>query len=718
MTTHDDRSNPDATTRNRPRFAFLTLPASRRGKWLVLVIWFVVIAAASPFAGRLKSVEQNGTSAWLPGNAESLVVDNLLANFPQGDTTTAVIIYRRDSGLTADDQASIDAGRQMLSMDLGLTAIGSVVRSEDGTSTIYSIPLSSGARGDISDQVKQIRERLAAAAHDGLTVKLTGPAGFDTDMSNVSSGIDTTLLLAAALVVIILLLFTYRSPFVWLIPLVSVVVASQLANGVFYGLVRLIGLSVNSRSGGILPVLVVGTGTDYALLLIARYREELRHEEDHHLAMARAMQRAAPAILASAATVIISLLCLLAADLNPTRGLGPVGAVAIFITLLAMLTLLPALFAIFGRRVFWPLVPVAGSTRSEASSLWSGIGRLVARAPRLVWATTALGLVVMSAALLSLNANLPQADQFRSTPESIAGQKLIARSFAAGLGEPDTVVANAVTAAQVKNAISATGGVVDVQQSGQSGNLVAFSTTLSAPPSSRAAFETIDRLRDNVHAVPGANALVGGSDAMDLDVARANARDELVVMPLVLVTVLIVLGVLLRAIVAPLVLVATVVLSYGAALGMSTLVFSRIFGFAGIDPSIPLVCFVLLVALGIDYNIFLMSRIHEESGHLGTWQGTLRGLSVTGGVITSAGIVLAATFSVLVVLPLVPMNELGFIVAFGVLLDTFIVRSILVPALTLDLGRRIWWPSSLSRHSRLRVERQETIIEHFAETDD
>jgi RND superfamily putative drug exporter len=675
-------------------------PAGKRTKWFILVAWIVVVAAVSPLAAKLGDVEKNDAAAWLPGNAESLAVANLQKQFANGETSPAVVVYHRDGGLTDVDRAKIEADRQALAERFPQTPPGPAVPSQDGQAVLYAIPfIDTGSNidnNDLSKDVKAVRA-LIGDGGDGLQVKVTGPAGYTTDLIDVFGGIDTTLLAASAAVVAVLLLLTYRSPFVWLVPLLSVALANQVATAAVYGLAKSVGLTVNGQSGGILPVLVFGAGTDYALLLIARYREELRRHEDKHEAMAFALRQAGPAMLASGGTVILGLLTLLVAELNSNQSLGPVGAVGIAAALLVMLTLLPAVLVIFGRRLFWPFVPRFGSVSHEGNGIWAKIGNRVARRPRPVWIGTAIVLAVLALGLTGLDTNLPQAEQFRNEPDAIAGQKLLAASYPAGAGQPATVIANKSAADAVKAVIAGTPGVVAVQIDGGAGDLVSFAVTLDAAPSSQAAFDTIDRLRDRVHAVAGADAVVGGPDAINLDVARANTRDRRVIIPLVLVVVLVILALLLRALVAPLLLIATVVHSFAAALGASIVVFDRVFGFAAVEGSIPLLGFVFLVALGVDYNIFLMSRVHEEAKHLGTRQGMLKGLAVTGGVITSAGLVLAATFGVLSVLPLVSMTELGFMVAFGVLLDTLIVRSILVPALTLDLDRRVWWPSRLSR---------------------
>jgi RND superfamily putative drug exporter len=527
-------------------------------------------------------------------------------------------------------------------------------------------------------------------------VYVTGPAGYGADFAEVFSGLDATLLYITAAIVIVILLVTYRSPVLWVLPLVCVFVALTAAQAVIYLLARHAGLTVNGQSAFILTVLVFGAGTDYALLLTARYREELRRHADRHQAMAVALRRAGPAIIASGATVVLSLLCLLVAELNSTKSLGPVMAVGVTVGLVAMLSLLPALLVIFGRWVFWPRRPALGSAEPTERGTWARIGARIARRPRLVWMVTAVVLAALAVGTTGLKANgLQYRDSFRSTPEAVTGEAVLARHFPAGAGSPIQVVGRAEAAPQLASTLSATPGVTAVTRPVVRDGIVYLEGTLTASADSQAAYATIDRLRTAVHAIPAADGKVGGGSAVNLDIQRASRHDRNLVVPLVLVVVLVILGVLLRAIVSPLLLIATVVLSFATALGVSTLAFNHLFDFAGADPSFPLWTFVFLVALGTDYNIFLMTRVHEESKRHGTHQGALIGLAATGGVITSAGVVLAGTFAALATLPLVFITEIGFAVAFGVLLDTFIVRSVLVTALNLDLGRWIWWPSRL-----------------------
>jgi len=456
-------------------------------------------------------------------------------------------------------------------------------------------------------------------------------------------------------------------------------------------------------AAGILNVLVFGAGTDYALLLTARYREELRRHADRHQAMAVALRRAGPAIIASAGTVGLALLVLMVAELNSTSGMGPVLAIGVAVALAAMLTLLPALLVICGRWVFWPARPVFGSAEPTANGLWARAGRSIAVRPRLTWISTAVALGVMALGIAGLHANgLTNAESFRGQPESVAGEQVLARHFPAGAGQPVVVAGNAAAGERMAATLRGVPGITAVTAPRIAAGHAFLEGTLTAPPDGQAANATIDRARAALHAVPGAEAKVGGNTAINLDVQRAAAHDRAVIIPLILGVVLVILMGLLRAVVAPLILLATVVLSFAAALGVSALAFDHVFGFAGADTSFPLFVFVFLVALGIDYNIFLMTRVREEAARSGPRRGALAGLAATGGVITSAGAVLAGTFAVLGTLPVTFLAELGFAVAFGILLDTIVVRSVLVTALNLDLGRWMWWPGKLSRRPEPR----------------
>ncbi len=497
---------------------------------------------------------------------------------------------------------------------------------------------------------------------------------------------------------IVLLLLTYRSPVLWLLPVLSAGVALTTAEAVIYLLAKHAGLTVNAQSAGILTVLVLGAGTDYALLLIARYSEELRRNDDRHQAMAIALHRASPAIIASAATVAIGMLCLLAAQSNATRGLGPVAAIGIGVGLVAMITLLPALLVIFGRWLFWPIRPKAGSADPSSQGLWARAGNAIGRRPRTVWMVTVVVLGGLALGLTGLKADgLTAKESFRTTPDSVVGEQVVAEHFPAGGGQPVVVIGKAQAAPQLAAALARTPGISSATRPVTKDGLAYLEGTLTSAPDSQAAYRTVDQARLAVHAIRGADAKVGGGTAITLDGERTATHDRNLIIPVVLVVVLLILGLLLRSIVAPLVLIGTVVLSLAAALGASALLFTHVLGFAGADASFPLYVFVFLVALGIDYNIFLMTRVREESAAHGTRRGALVGLAATGGVITSAGAVLAGTFAMLGTLPMVMFAEIGFAVALGVLLDTIVVRSVLVTALTLDIGRWMWWPGRLAR---------------------
>jgi putative drug exporter of the RND superfamily len=684
------------------------LPAGRRTKWVVLAFWIVVFAVAGPLAGKLNSAQQNDSSAWLPNNAESTQVVDLAKRFAPSDVFPALVVYERADGVTQADQAKVAADVQRFAgvRDVSGKVLGPIP-SEDGKALQAVIPLKVEEEGngweELAPTVDQIRS-IARTDAGGLQVYVTGPAGYFADFSEVFSGFDSTLLYITAVIVIVILLLTYRSPVLWILPLTTVFVALTAAQAVIYLLADNAGLTVNAQSAFILTVLVFGAGTDYALLLTARYREELRRHQDRHEAMAVALHRAAPAIIASGATVILSLLALLVAELNSTKSLGPVMAVGIAVGLCAMLTLLPALLVVFGRWVFWPRRPALGSAEPTERGLWARIGRRMAPRPRLVWVVTAVVLGALALGATGLKAEgLQSKDGFRTTPEAVTGEEALARHFPAGAGNPVQVIGDASAAAQLQSAVSGTPGVTQVTTPVVKDGYAYVEGTLTTSVDSQASYDAVDRLRSNVHAIGGADGKVGGASAVTLDILRASEHDRNVVVPVVLVVVLVILGLVLRAVVAPLLLVATVVLSFAAALGVSALAFNHLFNFAGADPSFPLWTFVFLVALGTDYNIFLMTRVHEESGRYGTRRGALIGLAATGGVITSAGIVLAGTFAALGTLPLVFITEIGFAVAFGVLLDTFIVRSVLVTALNLDVGRWIWWPSKLHRKHDVEV---------------
>ena len=695
--------------RDRQKQGIAHLVCGRRAKWVVVGLWLVLLVLTAPFAQKLADAQDNDAASWLPGSAESTQVLEISEDF-RPEQIPAVVVYARESGLTAQERAEIaEDARQIKELRahgiLGAETRGPVFdRDTDPRAAQILVPIRMDEEGweEISPAVDSIRD-VVGEGGNGLAVHVTGPGGTSADFSEAFEGIDSTLLVSAMAVVIVMLLLTYRSPTLLLIPLLGVVAALFTAQALIYFLAEHAGLTVNGQSAGILTVLVFGAGTDYALLLVARYREELRRHEDRHEAMALALHRAGPAVLASGATVVLSMLVLLAAEMNSTRGLGPVAAIGVAVALAAMMTLFPALLVIFGRWIFWPVIPHHGSPDPAERGVWARMGNRITRRPRLIWGVTAAALALVSLGLIQLRAEgISNADAFTGKPDSIVGQEVSERYFPAGSGDPLVIVSNRAQAEEVGQAVAATRGVVPESLGLPPGSKpefegkVLFEATMTAPADSEAAKQTVERVRDAVHDVPDADAQVGGGTASLLDMDEATTHDNILIIPLVLIVVLLILCAVLRALIAPLLLIGTVVLSFAAALGISALAFRHIFDYAGEATDFPLFVFVFLVALGIDYNIFLTSRIREEAAHQGTRKGVVTGLATTGAVITSAGLVLAGTFAALGTLPMVAFAEIGFAVALGVLIDTFIVRSVLVPSLFLDVGPKVWWPHHLA----------------------
>ncbi|HEU4425909.1 MAG TPA: MMPL family transporter [Pilimelia sp.] len=686
-----------------PRPTLAGLPTGRRAKFLVLILWLLLAGAAAPLAGKLAEVQDNDALTRPPSGSEAAAaLDRTEAAFPGSDRLIAVVVYAREAGLTAADRAKAEADRAAFAGYADSGAVPPPTPSADGRALLTAFPLA----GDDERQaaaVADIKQRLAAGTPAGLQTGLTGSAGATDDVFDAFSGLDGTLVLATAAVVVLVLLVTYRSPILWLIPLLAAAVASQLASAAVYLLARYAGLTVDLQSQSILTVLVVGVGVDYALLLIARYREELRRHHDRHDAMATALRRSFPAIAAASATVAAGLMCLLAADLDSTRALGPVAAIGVVAAFATMTTLLPALLVLCGRWVFWPFVPrytesAVGHDIAEDHGGWARVAAAVARRPRLTWLSSAAVLAGLAFGIGLLSLGLPADETFTTEVGSVRGQRLIERHYPGGAASPAEIIAAGTSADEVASTARSVAGVADVLPPVPSadGGWVRVQAVLATTPDSPAAKQTVERLRDAVHAVPGADALVGGETAAILDTERIAGRDDRTVLPLILGMILLILVLLLRAVVAPLLLMVSVVLSYAAALGAAGLILSAL-GYTKLFFGLPLQTFLFLVALGVDYTIFLMTRAREEAGRLGHVPGIRHALTVTGGVITSAGVVLAATFAALAVLPLVPSVQTAVIVAVGVLLDTFIVRSLLVPALSIDIGPAIWWPGRLTR---------------------
>ncbi len=670
-------------------------------KWLVLVFWIVAVAALAGFAGQLSSVQNNEMSSWLPDSAESTQALQMAESFQDPNAIPTTVVYESRDGLTAQQLAAMSVqAEEFAGMDGVVGDVVGPIPSQDGKAAQTLVTFDFGKNGwqEMPDVADLLRDK---AELEGVQVFIAGAGGQAATQAEAFEGLDGSLLLTTVIVVIIILLLTYRSPVLWLLPVISAGVALTSAQAVIYFLAKHADLTVNGQSQGILTVLVFGAGTDYALLLVARYREELRRHEDRHEAMAFALHRASPAIIASAGTVVLGMLCLLLADMNSTAGLGPVAAIGIAVGLLVMITLLPALLVICGRWIFWPTRPAYHSEETTSSGLWSRLGRRISRRPRAIWIGTVVVLAICCLGVVRLDASgLSTEGSYTQEFEAITGQQVLTRHGLADQSNPVLVLSHAESAADaapVRTALDGIEGISAPTEPVVNDGVAFISAAMADDPTTSAAFETVQRVRAAVGAVDGAGALVGGAAAVTYDVERAAQRDNRVVIPAVLLVVLLILMLLLRALVAPLMLIATVVLSFGASLGLSTLLFHYVLGFEGADASMPLFVFVFLVALGIDYNIFLMTRVREETSEHGTRRASLIALAATGGVITSAGLVLAATFLVLTTMPLVAFVEIGVAVAIGVLLDTMVVRSVLVTALNLDIGSPIWWPSRLDR---------------------
>ena len=688
--------------------SLLAFSGSRGAKWAVLAFWVVVFFGLNSVDiwGKYADAEQNRSVDYLPSNADSVKLLEQIEEFPSGERFQAVVVYRRDGGLSARDREYITRERTELERAGYEAPAGrppTPIVSQDGTTALVVVPLKTTGEAEIlTGDVDKIREATKGPP-SGLQVEVTGAAGFAADAVDVFESINGVLLFGTAGLVLILLILIYRSPIFWLIPFFAVFVAETSSRGLGYVLSEL-GVTVTGQTSSILTVLVFGAGTDYALLIVARYREELRRQEDRHAAVATAMRTAGPAIVASAGTVMVGLLCLSLADVTGTSGLALIGAMGVGLAMVVMCTLLPALLAIVPRGAFWPRVPHYGDEGSDAEhGAWRRIAERMGGRPRAIGMGGLITLLVMSAGLAFYSSDLHTGNQFRDEESSTRGQELVAKAFPAGADAPATVlVPNPDNADDVRAALQRRPEVAQLGPVERGRPGARFDLILKSEPYSQDAFDQIPDLRRAAEKAGGDGVLIGGPTAEERDLRVAAERDTKVIVPLVLVVVFIVLAILLRAIVLPAILLATVVVSYFAAMGVGFFFFEFVFDFPGVDPSLPLWTFVFLVALGVDYNIFLMARVREEALRHGTRQGMLRGLAVTGGVITSAGIVLAGTFSVLASLPLVFLTELGFVIAFGVLLDTFLVRCVLVPALVFDIGPRVWWPSTL----RLSMERR------------
>jgi RND superfamily putative drug exporter len=691
---------------------------------LVVIAWFGVTGFFGPLFGKLTSVQENDNSAFLPDSAESTKAVKLLESFAAGESTAFPTLVLLEGSVGPEVLQQINAHLETVpDLKLGGTDVplskyllpGSQVTAfpaPDGKAVLASILLDGAAIAEVlpNDEpvlpaiVEALREDFTPFAKDlGFDSYVTGAGGLIGDLFGAFGDLDSTLLLTTLGVVAFILIIVYRSPILWFLPLLSAVFALSTAGGIIYLLAKNNVIDVNGQSQGILSVLVLGAGTDYALLLISRYREELHHHSTPVAAMRAAYKGTFEPIVASGATVALGLLVLLLSDLSGNRGLGPIGAIGVAVAVITMVTLLPAFLVLFGRWIFWPRIPRFDDVDAQLTGTWAKVGNLVERRPRRAWIITGLLLVVLAGFSTTLKTDgLSTSESFTGNPESVVGQKLLENHFPGGEGDPTKVILKNELIPAVSEKLRGVAGVTAVAPEANAAGVIVkdglsiLNVTLSTAPDSRESRDRIPAIREAVKSVDE-SILVGGTTAVFFDTDVAARHDNRTVIPVVLLLITLILGLLLRSIVSAVLLLGTVVLSYFATLGVCALVFNHIFGFAGADASFPLFAFIFLVALGIDYNIFLMTRVREESGKMGTRKGVIKGLTVTGSVITSAGIVLAATFGVLGILPLVFLAELGFAVAFGVLLDTIIVRSILVPALVHEIGPKVWWPSKLSK---------------------
>lgn len=673
-----------------------SVTTGRRSSWAVLLASFVLAALVM---GLGSSVSSSGSAPnSLPDDAESARVAAALEDFDEAAVLPAIAVYTREGEqLTREDLAAIEQASSRY-VDVVDSRVSPPIPAPDGEAAIVNIPVSSELSGfDLTEVVDELRAVAGDTLPGGLTVQITGAAGFAADTSAAFEGADLRLILATAAVVAVLLLLTYRSPTLWLVPLAVVAVADRVATSLTEVGADLFGAELDGSTSGITSVLVFGAGTNYALLLVSRYREELRRTANHRDALADAVRGAAPAILASNLTVVLALLTLLFGVLPNNRSLGASAAAGLVVALLFGLFTLPAALSVFGRGLFWPFVPRVGQEEKTRSGAWFSVARSVTRRPIPVLVGSFLVLGVLASGILGSNLGLSQTQQFRVEAESVDGLEALSAHFPAGASTPATIVVPTDVEDRGLQVVSETEGVADASLTGRSGNgLSQITATLGSAPSTDRSIVTVESLRDRLDTV-SEDALVGGSVAEDLDSRSGTVRDMTVIVPMILAVVLLVLFVVLRAVATPLVLIAINVVSSLAALGAGAWVSEHIFGFPALDVGTPLFSFLFLVALGIDYTIFLVLRAKEETPLHGTREGMVQAVGLTGSVITSAGLVLAAVFAVLGVLPLITLTQIGIIVGLGILIDTFLVRTIVVPAVFAWIGPKVWWPSPLSR---------------------
>ncbi|MGO1435751.1 MAG: MMPL family transporter [Canibacter sp.] len=732
------------TTDHTPQHQREETSAKRRApaKWLrvlvpalLILCWLSAASIGGPYFGKVSEVSSNDLTAYLPESADATRVQEQLVRFNDEDVIPAVVVFTSPEAFTDDAAEELsDAADDLTRIASVADDISPLIPSEDGQAFELFVPIDSNA--DVGDVVEQITAALQETVPDGVELFVTGPAGFSADLGEAFAGIDGILLLVALAAVLVILVLVYRSLLLPIAVLLTSTFALTVALLVVWWLAKAGVLLLSGQTQGILFILVIGAATDYSLLYVARYREQLRHEASTWVASVGALRGAFAAIVASGSTVIAGLLCLLLSDLKSNSTLGPVAAIGIVFAMLSALTLLPALLFVFGRAAFWPKRPKLESPETavddHSRGPWAALGRVIRRRPRVVWIVTLLVLIVAATGVTQLKAEgVAQSDLVLGSSQARDGQEALGEHFAAGSGSPVSVltpenemqsVADVLLGQQGIDGVSvlssdSAAGTAQVTEDGVSAagppgtpepdpttvdGHVMLQGTLTDSADSATAADTVREIRSTLEGAQS-DAIVGGVTATAIDTNEASIHDRNLIIPTVLIVIMIILMLLLRSFVTPLLLISTTVVSFGTALGISALVFNHVFEFPGADPAVPLYGFVFLVALGIDYNIFLATRVREETKLLGTREGIIRGLSVTGGVITSAGVVLAATFAALFVIPILFLAQIAFIVAFGVLLDTFIVRALLVPALMYDIGAPVWWPSRLAKGQPVAV---------------
>ncbi len=668
----------------------------RRGTaWIIAVAAILLSAGMIGMLPKAESSDRSATAS-LPVGADSTTVVELQETLPGSDVLPALVVLSKPDD-AAFTPAEIALAQQAAS-DLGSfakegSAVSPAIPSESGNTLLITVPLqNTNDATAVSDRIEEMKTVVTQAfGATEVTVAVTGGAGFAADIANAFAGADFTLLAATALIVAILLLVTYRSPILWLVPIVVVGLADQVAAITATYAAKGLSIPIDESGTGILSVLVFGAATDYALLLISRYRDELRLESDRYLAMRRAWSGTFEAITGSALTVAIALLTLLLSVFPVTRGLGLICAVGVIIAWLYAMFVLPCALVMFGRGIFWPFVPRVGDpVSSERAGFWKRVGGFTQARPVSMLLVAVFLIGGLALGTFGVKVGLSTEDSFRGTPQSVTAADRLATEFGDGITQPAYVIVPLDQVEQVTAELESTGLTSSIRQSNANDQIAQLDVQLNVDPSSDEAEAAIGTLRTAVSDTDG--VYIGGSVATEVDRQAAVARDQLVIMPLILLLVFVVLLILLRSLVASVLLVVTVVATYGAALGAAWLLFSTVLGMNGLADSVPLYAFLFLVALGVDYNIFLATRAAEESRTRGASGGMLYALAATGGVITSAGILLAAVFAVLGVLPVIVLTQIGFVVGIGVLLDTLVVRTILVPALAFWLGDTFWWP--------------------------